>query len=648
MAFCAQCGAQVSDGAAFCAKCRARAVAPAPPAPNQSSLFLKVLVVIFGFFAAGLLFAGTAQAGGTTTVNGQLGKFVYHNSLKPPPGVSTPPPWFDFKPYKKPLPVKLQGPNGFLRNTSSDSEGRFKFSNVPISTTPYFILVPVKCPVPVAAQQVTANSTVPVSVQFGLPPCVDSPSGVASQQPPPYRGGPIPTTSASCGSSIRSFTTKNGKSVVVDLDLATVQRTLLGVNGDGQGNIYLHFDTTDLAIRALQPKQVLFLEHLGAGKVSQVSYGNNEINVHLTPAKLADFIGDGTLAFPPSTGCTPAKNAPAVTQWVMSKGGATATGGHFYWTYSAGATGGSTTHYHFVAYKKAPRFDGSVTADGTLESTTPGHGLILNAVIVPGEIRKFEFQVPLTGHLDVQWNVLQHTAGGGEPGDSRLVILPFYQEMFDIGKVPFLFQVMGNVIFTPGIGEPKAALKGAYHVKYNGTAGIQGGTYSHVGAVGNLTDSNVPTADPVVTSALAAHGAVVAVNAPKVALSFGPLSLLYAIMNQVPGQAHFDAQNEASHLELYTYQQTMFSGATPPAKFFQTNGVVYAMWVNEYDYASNGNSLLNLIPCRAEHIQMHGSVGASASFLGTMGTLKDAVLFSNTWTKLSSNSAQAKKYCGWK
>jgi len=600
--------------------------------------------------AACFPFARTARAGGnTTTVKGQLGMFVH--TLTPPPGGTTPPPWFDLKPYKKPLAVKLQGPKGFLRNTTSGPDGHFQFSNVPISTSPYFILVPVKCTVPVESQQILANSAAPVIVKFGLPPCVDTPPGVGSHLAAPYRGGPIPTTSASCGSSIRELTMKMGpnkkpQTVGVDIDLPTVQRTLIGLNGDGQGSIYLHFDTTDSKIRDLKAKQVLFLEHIGAGTISQVSYGNNEINVHLMPAKLSDFIGDGTLTFPPPTGCAPAKNAKTVTQWVMSKGGAKATLGNFYWQYSAGATGGSKTHYHFVAYKKVPRFDGSVTADGTLESDKPGHGLILNAVIA-GVVRKFEFQVPLTGHLDVSWNVLQHIGGGGQAYDTRLIILPFYQEIFDIGKVPFLFQVMGNVIFQPGIGEPKAALKGAYHVKYSGTAGIQGGSDSQVGSVGKLTYTNLPTADPVVSSALAAHGVVVAVNTPKVALSFGPLSFLYAIMNNVPGEPQDDAEVEAADIEVHTYQQTM-TGATPASNFFKTSGVVYAQWVNEYDYSSNGNSVLNLIPCRAEHIRMVGSVGASASFLGTVGTLKDKQLYNNTWTKLSSNSAQAKKYCGWK
>jgi hypothetical protein len=554
---------------------------------------------------------------------------------------------FDFKPYKKPTNVKLQRADGFMAQAMSDANGNFTFANVPISSKLYYVSVATKCPVPVETQQVAVNSPTPVVVQFGLPPCVDSPSGVASHQPLPYRGGPIPTTSASCGSYINQFTTQNGKSVVVDLDLPTVQRTLVGVTGDGQGSIYLHFDTTDQTIRELEPKQVLFLEHIGAGKISQVSYGGGTINVHLTPAMLSDFIGDGALTFPPPGGCASAKNATSVTQWVMSKGEATATGGHFYWTYSAGATGGSTIHYHFVAFKKAPRFDGSVTADGTLEGDKTGHGLILDAEIVPGEIRKFEFEVPLTGRLDVSWNVLQHAAGGGEPGDSRLILLPFYQEIFDIGKVPFLFQVMGNVIFTPGIGEPKAALKGAYHVKYSGTAGIDGGTYSKFGPLGKLSATSAPTADPVVSSALASHGVVVAVNAPKVAFSFGPLSFLYAIMNNVTGQAHYDAQEQAANLELHTYQQTMF-GPTSAGNFFKTSGVVYAMWVNEYDYSSNGNNIMNLIPCRAEHIRMLGSTGASASFLGPMGTLKDANLFNKVWTKLSSNSAQAKAYCGWK
>src|SRR5579859_1046343 len=63
--FCAKCGAPVNEGAAFCAKCGARVEAPAsspapsavPPSPSPApskksgSLFLKVLVVVFGLFA---------------------------------------------------------------------------------------------------------------------------------------------------------------------------------------------------------------------------------------------------------------------------------------------------------------------------------------------------------------------------------------------------------------------------------------------------------------------------------------------------------------------------------------------------------------------------------------------------------------------
>jgi hypothetical protein len=578
---------------------------------------------IMVFLMAGMLFAGTAQAGGDpSTVKGVVGTYVGHNQAQ----------GFTFVPYKKGLDVKLEGPNGFVRDTTSDPQGRFSFSNVPISAVPYVIVVATGCPVPMISQKVLANSTAPPSVNVGLPPCVESKSGVSSPNFQPFRNGPIPTTSASCGSNIQ-LTSKT-----VDVDLPTAQRTLLGLTVNPQlGTIDLRFDTTDSRLRSLKPRQVLFLEHLGVRKVSQVSWNGDQIVVSTTPAKLTDFIDHGTLTFPPPQGCGRAKAAKAATQSVLgdpSRVGNTGTisgrgGGDWYWKYSAKATGGETIQYDFTAFKHAAGLDATVSGDGTLESTKSAHGLDYSVTIVHSgvvsQITKYQCVIPLNGKLDISWGVVQHSAGGGGPGDERLRILPFYQEIFDIAKVPFLYQVSANFIFKPGIGQPEAAVKGGFHVQYIGAGNI-----SFPGTSVGAFSADQPVADHVVTSAISPHGVVVAANAPRATFSLRTLGFLYAIKNLVPGSASEDAEAQAGNLELYEYAQDTGNDSKD---FFKTDNATYAQWVTEYDFTGTGIGPLNLYPCTLEHFNLSASAGSDAAYLGGSGKVKGTTLYKHYWVR---------------
>jgi hypothetical protein len=108
--------------------------------------------------------------------------------------------------------------------------------------------------------------------------------------------------------------------------------------------------------------------------------------------------------------------------------------------------------------------------------------------------------------------------------------------------IPFLFQICANLIFKPGFGE-KAAAQGHFRVTYKGEGGLDSLQPLNQGmdAQADITSTT--------SSALAAHGVVAAINAPRIAMSLSAQSFLWALANRLPSALNMKGADFADGLE---------------------------------------------------------------------------------------------------
>lgn len=110
------------------------------------------------------------------------------------------------------------------------------------------------------------------------------------------------------------------------------------------------------------------------------------------------------------------------------------------------------------------------------------------------------------------------------------------------------------------------------------------------------------------SESMAAHGIVLAINAPKVSLSLGTESIKESIEQSIPGAA---LDKIAETLERSPLLSTLLKKAK--SDFFKIEGAAYVQLVTEFDYAASGP--LSMVPCSLTHINLLAQAGADAQLL---------------------------------
>ena len=98
--------------------------------------------------------------------------------------------------------------------------------------------------------------------------------------------------------------------------------------------------------------------------------------------------------------------------------------------------------------------------------------------------------------------------------------------------IPFLYEINANLIFIPGLGGKKDAVAGGFEVAFDGKGGFAA-TPKSAAPIKDM-EASPNSIKEVTSSALAPHGVVLAVNAPKIAFSFGTASFMEAVHTHIP------------------------------------------------------------------------------------------------------------------
>jgi len=399
--------------------------------------------------------------------------------------------------------------------------------------------------------------------------------------------------------------------------------TIVGVSHDGHA---LVLDGSDKCVQSLKAGSVMFLKQLGVLKVVKVmKTPQKQVVVAVSSASLTDFINDGTFQVFKQTLGDAAQ--PSGT-WAKGLEPDQPAGGDGDWKYKTSGTG---TSYSFLAYKQNGGLQASVSGNGQI--TKFGYNFL--AVIHSGKLQQATYKVDTDGTLDVDWMV-QTTAAGQGIGESRLRLPALHSGLVDSADgIPLLFQVYANLIFKPGFGE-KAAAKGHFKVTYSGEGGIDGTTPLNEG-LDAKTDISSTT-----SSAKAAHGAVVAINAPKFALSLSTVSFLYALDARQPSALNAKGADLADSMQgqlgVYVKGDLM-----PPTTddLFAVRRAAYVSWVTSVGYAGSGLmgvGLMSSVPCQQYYQTFVTLAGMDKSMLGSIsGSIppkKGIQVFQNTKTTL--------------
>lgn len=406
----------------------------------------------------------------------------------------------------------------------------------------------------------------------------------------------------------------------VRLDLPTVQKALRSVSPDAR--IFI-FDDSDPRLDTLTQGKVLFMEHLGARRIVATQKQGSEIDLLTEPAALTDFIQDGHIEFkapinfrrmraqnlsqPRSRGLlADLKGWFAHPEVVHADEGEnkTSIGLHTKgevndWQFEVeGEPEGDGFSLSLTAIKKLHGFGASVKAKGDVSHIATA----FNAVIHGGKMDEFAYNTPLEGKLHVSWAALTEGENTGI-GEARLKLPPFAKDVFDIYGVPLLFRIDEGVIFKPGFGGKKDAASGGFDLTYNGTGGLEihGGKSTPKG-----TMDAQPSPEKTTAESLAAHGVVLAVDAPKISISFGTDSVIEAIKEAMPAKL---VDKAAEFLEKGPFG---LGGLVKKAQedFFKLEGAAYVQLVTEFDYAGSGP--LSIVPCSMTHLNFYAQAGADA------------------------------------
>jgi hypothetical protein len=403
----------------------------------------------------------------------------------------------------------------------------------------------------------------------------------------------------------------------VRIDFPTTQRLLRSVSEDARVFV---FDGSDPRLADLQPGKIMFLEHLGARRVDAVQRQGSQTDVLTEFAGLPDFIQNGRIEF-----STPIKSERAhgelplppsefgsfdgLRAWLepivyASEGnktaiGLTTSGKLNDWEYKLkGEPKGDGFKLSLDVQKKLAGITAIVKTDGEVSHISTA----FKAHIQDGKMRDLDYSTPLQGNLHVSWAALTSGENSGI-GEARLKLPPFAKDVFDIYGIPMLFRIDEAIIFKPGFGTKHDAAEGGFNVNYNGSGGlsVRGDQSTPQG-----TMQAEPEMEKTTSESMAAHGIVLAVNAPKVSISVGTESIMEAIKEALPKTLE---NKVAQVLENGPFG---LGGLVKKAKedFFKLEGAAYVQLVTEFDYAGSGP--LSMVPCTMTHFNFFAQAGADA------------------------------------
>jgi hypothetical protein len=386
----------------------------------------------------------------------------------------------------------------------------------------------------------------------------------------------------------------------VDIDGNTVQKALVSVSTDGR---VLVFNTTDSRIVNLAAGEVLFLEDLGARRVLGTLREGPLTAVATNAAALPDLVEEGTLQFPNKS------SAPVILDQQDTNtlpGKHLITGDVDEWHYEvSGDVDNNDLGFTFDAQKHLSGLDASVKGDGHLKNT----GFSFMAEIHGAKLQKLLFSAPLEGTLKVDWDAKTTGANSGI-GERRLRMPAFFKELFVANHLPFLYEINANLIFIPGLGGKKDAVAGGFEVAFDGKGGFTA-TKADSAPIKEMKAAQ-KSVEKVTSSALAPHGIVLALNAPKIAFSFGTASFMEAVHSTLSSALKNSRSADGFEARLSKY----LSKENPD--FFRTEGGAYLQWVEEYDYTGSGP--MSVVPnCTTTHFNLIGTGGFDAGLLGLNG-----------------------------
>lgn len=392
--------------------------------------------------------------------------------------------------------------------------------------------------------------------------------------------------------------TSRYNSQTISMDFATAQKALLGISHDG---LALVFDASAPCVSSIAKGKVLILKRLGVLKVLGTKTApQNHVAVAIGPAAFTDFIQEGTFQiFSQQLG------SASMPKGFGTPAGPASLSGPDQWKYQVAGSGSGTgtIQYSFSASKDVGGMTGNVSASGDVQG---GYNFL--AVIHGGKIQAVKYTTPTNGKLHVSWTV-QITGANSGIGESRLKMPALWSGLVDSADdIPLLFQLYANLIFKPGFGEKKAMVKGEFDLTYDGEGGFD--TTQPVNE-GMAAKADVPRVTAV---ALAAHGVVVAVNAPKLVLSLSPDSFLEAAATR--DSKALGGAGLADRLEKQLGQY--YTPNSPSSDFFKLNRAAYVMWVASIAYAGPGS--VSMLPCQQFYETFIASAGVDQKLLGTNQT----------------------------
>jgi len=393
--------------------------------------------------------------------------------------------------------------------------------------------------------------------------------------------------------------TKNA--IVIDGN--TAQSALTSVSADGH---VLVFNTSDVRITGLTAGQVLVLQDLGARRVLGTVRQGPVTAVATNAAALTDFIQEGAIQFPNKSKDPSILDQQDTTSSIPGVDHLSGLVGD--WEYEAKAetadSGPNDIKYSFKASKHISGLDAVINGKGMLTDS----GFSFMADIHGAKLQKLYFTAPIEGSLKVDWAVETKGTNSGI-GERRLRLPSFFKEIFVANHIPFLYEINANLIFIPGLGGKHDAVSGGFEVTYSGHGGFAA-TDKDSSPVKEMKAS-ANSVDKVTTSALAAHGVVLAMNAPKIALSFGTTSFMEAVHSSKPAVLKNGVADR--------YEAQLANVLTKDSEeLFRTEGGAYVQWVNEYDYAGSGP--MSIVPnCATTHLNLIASGGFDAKLLGIPG-----------------------------
>jgi hypothetical protein len=430
---------------------------------------------------------------------------------------------------------------------------------------------------------------------------------------------------ASAGSTPSNFYTPPGAVYEVTytpntirIDFPTTAKLLRSVSEDGRVFV---FEGSDPKLADLQPGKVIFLEHLGARRVLAVQRQGSQTAVLAEFAALTDFIQDGRIEFSAPinfrrnraqhTDPNPKPDAFAgLRSWFMptpvyaseankTSIGLTTKGKINEWEYTLeGEPEGDGFKLSLEVEKKLAGITAKVKTKGEISHITTS----FKANVRGGKVQEMEYRTPLQGKLHVSWAALTSGENSGI-GEARLKLPPFAKDVFDIYGLPMLFRIDEAIIFKPGFGTKHDAAEGGFNVDYDGAGGlsVKGEQSTPEGSM-----KSEPELEKTTAESLAAHGIVLAVNAPKVSISVGTESMMEAIKEALPKTL------EDKVAQLLENGPFGLGGAVKKAKeeFFKLEGAAYVQLVTEFDYSGSGP--MSLVPCSMTHFNFLAQAGADA------------------------------------